>query len=333
MRTFTYLRPADTAGALAGVGGTAGGGRYLAGGTNLVDLMKLGVEEPRTLVDVNHLGMGDVSTSGDGTMRIGAGVRNSDLAADPTVRRRYPVLSEALLAGASGQLRNVATVGGNLLQRTRCRYFQDLTTPCNKRDPGSGCPAIDGDHRHLAILGTSASCVATHPSDMAVAMLALDASVEHTGAAGPAHTRLDDLYRLPGDEPQRDTNLPPGDLITAVVVPPAARGARSGYVKARERASFAFALASVAAVISLRDGRIGHVSIALGGVAHRPWRASLAEEALAGATPGADAFARAMDAEMSGARPLRDNSYKVALVTGLATRLLCHLAGIEGPTW
>ena len=256
---------------------------YLGGGTNLVDLMKLGVETPERLVDVSRLPHDAIEELPGGGLRIGAAVRNSDLAVHPVVRERYPVLSQALLAGASGQLRNLATVGGNLLQRTRCSYFQDVTKPCNKRRPGSGCPAREGEHRNLAILGHSEHCVATHPSDMAVALTALSATVHVHGTAGARTLSMPGFHRLPGDEPQRDTNLEPGDLITAIELRRRRRAAaNSTYRKVRERASFSFAVISVAAAISERDGVVEECRIALGGVAHVPWRATEAEAALRG---------------------------------------------------
>jgi xanthine dehydrogenase YagS FAD-binding subunit len=251
-------------------------------------------------------------------------VRNSDLAADPLVRRRYPVLSEALLNGASGQLRNLATVGGNLLQRTRCAYFQDVTKPCNKRRLGSGCPARAGEHHNLAVLGYSEHCVATHPSDMAVALTVLDATVH---VQGGRTIPLSDFYRLPGDEPQRDTVLEPGELITAVELPALAAAARSRYMKARERRSFSFALVSVAAAVELgADGAIADVRIALGGVAHRPWRARRAEAALRGEPPTEERFAQAAEEELAQAVPLRDNGYKVPLARNMMVRTLLELA-------
>ena len=246
------------------------------------------------------------------------------------VRARYPVLSEALLAGASGQLRNMATVGGNLLQRTRCRYFQDVTKPCNKRVPGSGCPAIEGEHHNLAVLGASHLCVATHPSDMAVALLALDGVVHYeTVADGPGSMPVDDFYRLPGDQPQRDTNLPAGALITAVELPPARAALASTYRKVRERASFAFAVVSVAAVVEVEDGIVTEARVALGGVAHRPWRARRAEELITSGPAEPGAFRRALDAELDQARPLRDNAYKVGLARDAAVAVLCELTGVK----
>ena len=328
MKLFDYVRPVDEAAAIDGWS-TDGDARFLGGGTNLVDLMKLGVETPDVLVDVTHLPLGTVAVAGDGGLRIGATVRNSDLAASVEVREGYPVLSEALLAGASGQLRNMATTGGNLLQRTRCRYFQDVSKPCNKRRPGSGCPAIEGDHHNHAILGASSLCVATHPSDMAVALLALDAGVELVTADGPASMGVDDLYRLPGDEPQLDTLLPRGALVTAVTLPPPL-GARSAYRKVRERASYAFAVMSVAAALDVRRGVVHEARLALGGVAHRPWRARRAEDVLTGGPADPASFRRAIDAELAASRPLRDNGYKVALAADVVVAVLTELSGAGG---
>jgi xanthine dehydrogenase YagS FAD-binding subunit len=324
MRAFRYERASDTDAALALAETPAS--KYLGGGTNLVDLMRLGVETPALLVDVTTVVERDVVETDDGGLRIGAGVRNSDLAANALVRDRYPAVAAALLAGASGQLRNLATTGGNLLQRTRCLYFQDVTKPCNKRAPGSGCPARGGEHRNLAVLGWSEHCVATHPSDFAVALAAFDAVVHVQGPGGARQLPVGELHRLPGDEPERDTVLEPRDLIVAVELPPAGIARASRYVKVRERASFAFAVVSVAAALEVRDGTVTAARIALGGVAHKPWRARIAEELLAGATAGADSFARAADAELAHARPLRDNSYKLPLARNLIVRTLAGLA-------
>jgi xanthine dehydrogenase YagS FAD-binding subunit len=302
---------------------------YLAGGTNLVDLMKLGVAAPATLVDVAHVAGSAITETAAGGLLVGAAQTNSALAVHPLVRERYPVLSQALLAGASGQLRNLATVGGNLLQRTRCAYFQDVTKPCNKREPGSGCPAIAGDHRNLAVLGHSEACVATHPSDMAVALTALGATAHVLGAGGERVIGLPGLHRLPGDEPQRDTVLEPGDLITAVELPPPLTEARSAYRKVRDRASFSFAVVSIAAVVEIRDGMVADARVAFGGLAHVPWRAHRAEEALRGGPADPDAFAAAGDAELAQARPLRDNAFKVPLARALLVRTLTDLAGVR----
>ncbi|WP_049571608.1 FAD binding domain-containing protein [Nonomuraea sp. SBT364] len=321
MKPFEYTRAGAAAGAVALF---RPGDMYLGGGTNLVDLMRLGVAEPERLVDVSRLPLDRVEADGDG-LRVGAAVRNSDLGAHPLVLARYPMLARAVLSGASGQIRNMATVGGNLLQRTRCPYFQDVSKPCNKRLRGSGCPAIPGDHAHLAVLGHSPACVATHPSDMAVALAALDARVHVTGPAGSREVPMPGLHRLPGDEPDRDTVLEPGELITAVALPPPPPG-RATYRKVRERASFAFALVSVAAALDVgADGTVAGVRLALGGVAHAPWRATRAEAALLGAPAGEEAFARAAEAELEQAVPLPRNAYKVPLARNLIVQTLREL--------
>ncbi len=286
---------------------------FLAGGTNLVDHMKLGIAQPRLIVDVTRLPLDTIAETASGGLRVGATVRNSDLAAHPLVRTRYPVLSQALLAGASGQLRNVATTGGNLLQRTRCPYFQDVSTACNKRDPGSGCSARLGVAHNHAVLGASEHCVATHPSDMAVAMLALDAQVEIVGADGTRVVPVRDLHRLPGDSPERDTTLGHGELITAVLLPPLPDGTRSAYRKVRERASYAFALVSVAVVLTLDDHTVADVRIALGGVAHKPWRATRAEDVLRDGVLDEESMTRAADSELAAADPLPATRWKVPL--------------------
>ena len=320
MKAFGYTRAdsVEQARSLA-----AGGAQYLAGGTNLVDLMKLQVAAPAALVDITELPLADVETLPDGGLRIGALVRNSDLAAHPAVRRDFPVLTEALLAGASGQLRNMATVGGNLLQRTRCVYFTDVHKPCNKRAPGSGCPAVQGEHHNLAILGWSGQCVATNPSDMAVALAALDARVVVVDGDGSRTVALDDFFRLPGDHPELDTTLAPGALITHVEVP--ALGMASRYRKARERASYAFASGAVAAAVDVRDGTVADVRLALGAVAHKPWRARRAEEALRGQPATAEVFGAAADAELAAAQSLRDNGYKIRLTRNLIVSVLTEL--------
>jgi xanthine dehydrogenase YagS FAD-binding subunit len=325
VRPFAYERATDVGSALSALAASPEA-KLLGGGTNLVDLMRLGVETPATLVDVTRLPFGDIREMETGGLLIGAAVRNSDLAADPLVRRRYPALAEALLAGASGQLRNRATVGGNLLQRTRCLYFQDVTKPCNKREPGSGCPAREGEHRNLAIVGHSEHCVATHPSDMAVPLAAFDAVVHVVGPAGERAVPLLDLHRLPGDEPERDTVLGSDELITAVELPPLGVAARSTYRKARDRASFSFALVSVAAGLEVSGGAVRDVRLALGGIAHKPWRAHAAEEALRGAPATEDSFQRAADAELAQAEPLRDNGFKVQLARNMIVRALAELA-------
>jgi xanthine dehydrogenase YagS FAD-binding subunit len=328
MKVFDYERAADAQAAVALVAGRPGAA-FLGGGTNLVDHMKLGIAAPGLLVDVTRLPFDAVEERDDGGVSIGAAVRNSDLAAHPLVREHYPVLSQALLAGASGQLRNLATTAGNLLQRTRCVYFQDRTTPCNKRAPGTGCSAIDGTSRELAILGTSEHCIATHPSDMAVAMAALDAVVQVRGPEGPRSIPLGELHRLPGDEPQSDTTLAHGELITAVDLPPAT--GRSAYRKVRDRAAYAFALVSVAAVLDIADGKIADVRITLGGVAHKPWRAATAEARLRGGPATEDAFRAAAEAELEAAAPTGDNAFKVPLARNTIVAVLRDLSERRQP--
>jgi len=330
VRPFGYLTPPDLAGAIAAVTRRPGA-TFLAGGTNLIDLMKLGVAAPDLLVDVTGLLPDRIEPTAAGGLRIGAGVRNSDLAADPRVRAGFPVLARAVLTGASGQLRNMATVGGNLLQRTRCLYFQDVTKPCNKRVPGSGCPARAGDHRNLAILGGSPHCVATHPSDMAVALAALDAVVHIEGPAGPRAVPIagpfGGLYRLPGDRPDRETTLERGDLITAVEIPPLAYAGNSAYRKVRDRTSYAFAVVSVAAATDVAGGVVRDARLAIGAVAPVPWRARAAERVLAGRPATSEWFGRAADAELAMASPLPDNAFKLTLVRNVVVRMLGELAG------
>ncbi|MFE7311762.1 FAD binding domain-containing protein [Streptomyces sp. NPDC057555] len=325
MKEFDYQRASDVPGAVALLG-TEPEARYLGGGTNLVDLMKCGVERPALLVDVRELPLDRIEVTDDGGLRIGATVTNSDLAVHPEVRRRYPALAQAVLAGASGQLRNMATVGGNLLQRTRCGYFADVSRPCNKRRPGSGCPAVTGEHRNHAILGASAHCVAVHPSDMGVALAAFDAVVHYETADGPGELPLADFYLPVADTPHQETALPPGALLTAVTLPPAPVAAASRYRKVRERASFAFAIGSVAAALDLHDGTVRAVRLAFGAVASRPWRAHAAEQALLGGPATAEAFAAAADAELAAAEPLSDNGYKVTLIRNLVVAVLTELA-------
>jgi xanthine dehydrogenase YagS FAD-binding subunit len=325
VRPFEYER-ADDAGAAVAAVAQRPDAAFLAGGTNLVDHMKLGVASPELLVDVSRLALDQVEELPGGGLRVGANVRNSELAAHPLVRARYPMLSHALLAGASGQLRNLATTGGNLLQRTRCVYFQDVTTPCNKREPGSGCSALEGYTRYHAVLGASEHCVATHPSDMAVALAALDAVVRVQGPDGEREIPIAELHRLPGDEPERDTTLAHGELITAVDLPELPVAARSTYRKVRDRASYAFALVSVAAALAVEDGSVSDVRIAFGGLAHKPWRAERAEQALRGAPATDESFAAAADAELEAAEPLRDNAFKLPMARGALTAVLRELA-------
>lgn len=328
MRPFRFERPSDAEQAVTLLGG-APDARYLGGGTNLVDLMRLEVEAPAVLIDVTRLpGHDQIEEAGTGGLRIGAAVSNSELAADPRVRERYPVLASAVLHGASGQLRNLATVGGNLLQRTRCAYFTDVTKPCNKRAPGSGCPAREGHHHNHAIFGHSEHCVATHPSDMAVALAALDATVHVQGSGGERTVPIPGLHRLPDAEPHRDTVLVPGELITAVeLAPPPTAAARQRYRKVRERRSFAFALVSVAIVLEREGDTATDVRIALGGVAHIPWRATRAEEALRGGAITPERAATAARAELEHARPLRENGYKMELARNLIVTTLLELVG------
>lgn len=325
MQAFQYMRAESIQHAIgaAAHATTAQQGasvRYVAGGTTLLDLMKLDVEQPELVIDINALPLGEVERAADGGLKIGALVRNADLAHHPDVVREYPVLSEALLSGASGQLRNMATTSGNLLQRTRCMYFRDTAMACNKRQPGTGCAAIGGANRMLAVLGTSAYCIATNPSDMNVAMTALDATVVIHGLHGNRHVPIGDFFVLPGDTPQRENVLEPGDLITHVLLPPPPSRARSHYLKLRDRASYEFALASAAVVVQLVDGHIGHVRVALGGVGTRPWRSTAAERALKGRAPDDAVFALAAEAALEDARPQSRNGFKIEL----ARRCLQH---------
>jgi xanthine dehydrogenase YagS FAD-binding subunit len=327
MNPFDFARAADAGDALRLA--RAPGAKFLGGGTNLIDLMRETVERPDSLIDVTGLSTAIEETESGGLL-IGAGVRNSALAANRAVRTRYPMLARSILAGASAQIRNMATVGGNLLQRTRCTYFYDVeASRCNKRQPGQGCDAIDGFNRIHAILGASSHCVATHPSDMCVALVASDATVHLRSAAGERTVPLTDLYRLPGDRPDIETFLEPGELIVAVELPALPFAARSTYRKVRDRASYAFALVSVAAAIEVADGQIGDVRIALGGVAHRPWRASAAEAALRGAPATLAAFRAAAEAELADARPLRDNGFKIELAKRTIVAVLAELSGVD----
>ena len=331
MKPFEYERATGSAAAVATVGADPERVRYLGGGTNLVDLMKQGVEAPDRLVDVSRLPHRQIVQLADGGVQVGAAVTNAELAADPKIRTRYPLLAQAILAGASGQLRNLATTGGNLMQRTRCAYFADVTKPCNKREPGTGCPAIEGEHRNHAILGHSPACIATHPSDMAVALTAIGASVHVEGTNGPRTIPMPGFHRLPGETPEHDTVLDAGDLITAVELPPLPLAANGRYRKVRDRASFAFAVVSIAAAIETEaDGTVREVRIALGGVAHIPWRATRAEEVLRGAPANEASFAAAAEAELAQAEPLRENAFKVPLARNLIVRTLLDLTDNDG---
>ncbi len=325
MTPFAYVRAEDAAAAVRR--GAMAGARYLGGGTNLVDLMRETIERPATLVDVTGLSSG-IEIRDDGGLMIGAAARNTAVSEHRAVRTGYPALARALVAGASAQIRNMATVGGNVLQRTRCAYFYDAEgSRCNKRDPGAGCDALEGFNRMHAILGASPACVATHPSDMCVALVALDAVAHLRSATGERTLPLVDLHRLPGGHPEIETVLEPGELITAIELPARPFAHRSTYRKARDRASYAFALVSVAAALDLEAGRVKDVRIALGGVAHKPWRALNAEAAIRGQPATEAVFRRAAEAELADAAPLRDNAFKVELATRIITTTLLELAG------
>jgi xanthine dehydrogenase YagS FAD-binding subunit len=321
MQDFSYQRALDVDAAVAAVGRP--GARFIGGGTNLLDLMKAGVEKPVRLVDISRLPLATIRESGDGGLAIGALARNSDVADHPLVRARYPLLSQALVAGASAQLRNMATVGGNLMQRTRCYYFVDTGfAMCNKRVPGSGCAALEGHNRIHAILGASDACVATNPSDMSVALAALDATVRVQGPRGERRIAIADFHRLPGSSPERDTTLEADELIVAVDLPPSRFARHAHYLKIRDRASYAFALVSVAAALDLDGDVVRDARIALGGVAHKPWRATDVERALVGRPLGRDVVDRAATLVVRDARPLRDNRFKVALAQRAVVRAI-----------
>ena len=325
MKTFQLTRPNDDSQAIATAAKTqtAQQGaeiRFIAGGTTLIDLMKLNVEQPQNLVDLNRLPLDKIEPTPEGGLTIGATVRNSDLAWHPVVRKNYQVLSEAVLSGATVQIRNMATTAGNLLQRTRCMYFRDTAMPCNKRDPGSGCAAITGVNRSLAILGTSEHCIATNPSDMNVALAALEATIHIRGPKGERTVAVGDFHLLPGNTPQRETILEPGDLITDVTLPPPAPGSHSLYLKLRDRASYEFALASAAVVITKANGKIARARVALGGVGTKPWRSPEAETELTGQPATEAVFRKAAEAALREAKPQSQNGFKVEL----ATRCLVH---------
>lgn len=326
MDPFTYERAADTAEALR-LAGSDPSSKYLGGGTNLVDLMRVTVERPKTLIDVTHLSDA-IDRRDDGTLTIGAAVKNTALAADPHVRAELPVLSRAILAGASAQIRNMATVGGNIMQRTRCAYFYDRAARCNKRAPDTGCDAREGFNRYHAILGASSNCVATHPSDMCVALAALDANVHVDGPSGQRTIAMTAFHRLPGERPDIETELKPNELIVAIDVPALSFGKRSTYRKVRDRASYAFALVSVAAALDIDDdGIVRDVRLALGGVAHKPWRALKAEAVLKGEYGDRDSFTAAAEAELADAVPLRDNAFKRELAKRTIVAVLNELKG------
>ncbi|HEY6803090.1 MAG TPA: xanthine dehydrogenase family protein subunit M [Pyrinomonadaceae bacterium] len=325
MHTFEFTRPTDAAAAIAAAARskTAQQGadiRFIGGGTTLIDLMKLNVETPNSLLDINRLPFDKIEDSANGGLVIGATVRNSDLAYHQRVQRDYSVLSQAILQGASAQIRNMATVGGNLLQRTRCVYFRDTAMACNKREPGSGCPAITGHNRTLAILGASDHCIATNPSDMCIALAALEATVRIQGPKGTREIAFGDFHLLPGNTPQRETVLEPGDLITHVTLPPPANGSKHHYLKLRDRASYEFALSSAAVVLTIANGKISRARIALGGVGTKPWRSPEAEAALTGKAANEATYRQAADAALRGARPQSENRFKIEL----AKRCLMH---------
>ena len=325
MINFQYARATDVADAVRQIAGDPNV-KFVAGGTNLIDLMKMDVERPTKVIDITRLPLKQVENTPGGGLRIGALVRNTDLAYHPLVETRYPVLASAIMAGASQQLRNMASTGGNLLQRTRCHYFYDIATPCNKREPGSGCTAIDGHNRMHAILGASDACIAVHPSDMCVALAMLEASVHVTGASGDRIIKFADFHRLPGDAPQRDTNLNAGEIITAVEVPPQGFARNYTYLKIRDRLSYAFALVSVAVGLELEGDIIKEGRFALGGVAHKPWRDPQAEAALRGQPANAATFARAADVLLRDARGYGRNTFKIDLARRCITRALTQAA-------
>jgi xanthine dehydrogenase YagS FAD-binding subunit len=322
---FDYVRAGSVDAAIRAAAGDPGA-RFVAGGTNLIDLIKYGVERPSTLVDITRLNLAAIEDLPDGGLRIGALASNSDVAFDPRVRDRFGLLSSAILAGASPQLRNAASTGGNLLQRTRCYYFYDIATPCNKRQPGSGCSAIGGYTRIHAILGASDACIATHPSDMCVALAALDAMVRVAGPEGERSLRFADFHRLPGNTPERDNNLAHGEIILSVDLPPDRFGAHHTYIKLRDRLSYAFALVSVAAALRIEGGRIEEARLALGGVAHKPWRDRQTEAALQGRVPDRAAFEAAADQLLAGARGQGDNDFKIPLARRAVVRALGQAA-------
>jgi xanthine dehydrogenase YagS FAD-binding subunit len=326
MINFQYARATDVADAVRQIAADPAA-KFIAGGTNLLDLMKYDVERPERLIDISRLPLRAVEETSSGGLRIGALVPNSDLAYHPLVEARYPLLASAILAGASQQLRNMASTGGNLLQRTRCLHFYDTATPCNKREPGSGCSAVDGINRTNAILGTSDACIATHPSDMCVALAALGATVHVAGPAGERAIAFADFHRLPGDTPQIDTNLAPTELIVAVELPSKGFAANYSYLKVRDRLSYAFALVSVAAALELEEGRIKEARLALGGVAHKPWRKDEAEAGLRGEAPERAAFARAADILLRDARGFAHNAFKIGLARRAIERVLTQAAG------
>ena len=325
MINFDYARATDVADAVRQIAANPAA-KFIAGGTNLVDLMKYDVERPAQLIDISTLPLKTVEETASGGVRIGALVPNSDLAYHPLIEARYPLLSSAILAGASQQLRNMASTGGNMLQRTRCFYFYDVATPCNKREPGTGCSAIDGINRINAILGTSEACIATHPSDMCVALAALEATVHVAGPSGERAIAFADFHRLPGDTPHIDANLAPGEIITAIELPPQGFEANYSYLKIRDRLSYAFALVSVAAALEIEGGVIRQARLALGGVAHKPWRKPDAEAALRGQRAERSAFAKAADILLRDAKGFAHNAFKIGLARRAIARTLTQAA-------
>jgi xanthine dehydrogenase YagS FAD-binding subunit len=327
VRSFTYVRAPELA--IAIEAGLRPESAFLGGGTTLVDVMRIGVVAPAQVVDLGGLPLAEIAVLPDGGVRLGALASNADAAAHPAILARFPVIAEALLAGASPQVRNMATTGGNLLQKTRCPYYRDLASPCNKRQPGAGCAAIDGYNRSHALLGGSAQCIATHPSDLCVALAALDATVRLNGPRGERAVAFEDFHTLPGDHPELESVLEPGEVIVAVDLPARPFTVHSRYVKARDRASFAFALASAAVALDLGAGRIREARIALGGVATKPWRARDAERLLAGEAPSSDVFQRAATAALQGAKPRTHNAFKVELAQHVIVRALERAAGVS----
>jgi xanthine dehydrogenase YagS FAD-binding subunit len=325
MINFQYARASDVADAVRQIA-VDPGAKFIAGGTNLIDLMKEDVERPARLIDISRLPLKTVEETADGGVRIGALVPNSDLAYHPLIEQRYPMLSSAILAGASAQLRNMASTGGNLLQRTRCFYFYDTAVPCNKREPGSGCSAIEGINRINAILGASEACIATHPSDMCVALAALEARVHVAGPAGVRVIAFADFHRLPGNTPQRDTNLEPNEIVTGVVLPARGFASHYTYLKIRDRLSYAFALVSVAAALELEGGTIREARLALGGVAHKPWRDPAAEAALRGQAATSASFTQAADLLLRDAKSYAHNAFKIGLARRAIVRALTQAA-------
>jgi xanthine dehydrogenase YagS FAD-binding subunit len=326
MNPFQYQRATHVAGAIQSM---APGTKFLAGGTNLIDLMKNGVERPAALIDLNRVALAAIEPLPGGGLRLGAMARNSDTANHPAVRQHYPLLAQAILSGASPQLRNLATNGGNLLQRTRCPYFMDTGFPqCNKRAPGTGCGAIDGLHRTHAIFGASDQCIAVHPSDLCVALAALEATIRVQSRGGERRIPIADFHRLPGSAPEIDTNLKPDELILSIDLPPSPYAGHSHYLKVRDRASYEFALISVAAALELDGGTIRSARIVLGGVAHKPWRVTAAEQMLTGKRPGSALFAAAGQEAIAGAQPLRQNAFKVELVRRAVARALAEAGGV-----